>query len=107
MPADATAFAARGNAYVVHLITAWTDPAETPACKAWGNAAYNALRPLAPGSAYLNFIGDEGEKRVRESFGKETYERLAEVKTRLDPGNRFRLNHNVRPAPVALKAVAV
>ena len=45
---------------------------------------------------YLNFPGllEEGEKQLRASFGAH-YERLVDVKTRWDPDNVFRLNHNV------------
>ncbi len=59
---------------------------------------YEALRPLGPSSAYLNFVGDEGRARIRASFGEVNYRRLAKLKARLDPDNRFALNHNIEPA---------
>ena len=98
VPPQATAFSARDHPYIVHLITTWTDPADTQRCTSWTNDAYETLRPLGPASAYLNFVGDEGQARIRASFGEVTYRRLARLKARLDPDNRFALNQNIEPA---------
>ncbi len=95
---EATAFSARKYPYIVHLIATWTDPAATERCKSWTDEAYETLRPLGPASAYLNFVGDEGQARIRASFGEVNYRRLARLKARLDPDNRFALNHNIEPA---------
>jgi FAD/FMN-containing dehydrogenase len=99
VPPEASAFSTRNHPYIVHLITTWTDPADTERCKAWTDEAYAILRPLGPASAYLNFVGDEGQARIRASFGDVVFERLAKLKARLDPGNRFTLNQNIEPAP--------
>ena len=98
VPPEATAFSARDHPYIVHLITTWTDPAATGECKSWADEAYETLRPLGPSSAYLNFVGDEGQARIRASFGEVNYRRLAKLKARLDPDNRFALNQNIEPA---------
>ncbi|MBV8347489.1 MAG: FAD-binding oxidoreductase [Mycolicibacterium sp.] len=98
VPPEATAFSTRNHPYIVHLITTWTDPADTERCKVWTDQAHETLRPLGPASAYLNFVGDEGQARIRASFGEVTYRRLAKLKARLDPTNRFALNQNVEPA---------
>ncbi len=98
VPPQSTAFSARSHPYIVHLITTWTDPADTERCKSWTNEGYETLRPLGPASAYLNFVGDEGQACIRASFGEVTYRRLAKLKARLDPDNRFALNQNIEPA---------
>jgi FAD/FMN-containing dehydrogenase len=46
----------------------------------------------------VNFLGDEGESRVREAYSKSTFAKLQAVKRRLDPDNVFRLNQNIPPA---------
>jgi hypothetical protein len=50
------------------------------------------------GGVYVNFLGDEGEARIREAYPRATFERLAEIKGRYDPTNLFRLNQNIPPA---------
>ncbi len=97
VPPETTAFSARNHPYIVHLITTWTDPADTQRCKSWTNDAYEMLRHFGPAGAYLNFVGDEGHDRIRASFGEATYRRLARLKARLDPDNRFALNQNIEP----------
>ncbi|RAU97818.1 FAD-binding oxidoreductase [Mycolicibacter senuensis] len=98
VPPESTAVVARDHPYIIHLMTTWTDPADTARCTAWAGQAFEILRPLGPASAYLNFVGDEGQDRIRATFGDAGYQRLAELKARLDPQNRFRLNHNIAPA---------
>jgi hypothetical protein len=39
----------------------------------------------------VNFIGDEGEARVREAYPGPTWDRLRAIKCRYDPANLFRL----------------
>ena len=97
VPRQAAAFSTRDHPYIVHLITTWTDPADTQRCKSWTDEAYETLRPLGPASVYLNFVGDEGQARIRASFGEVAYRRLARLKARLDPDNRFALNQNINP----------
>jgi hypothetical protein len=100
VPPQATAFSARNHRYIVHLITTWTDPADTERCTSWTREAYETLRPFGPASMYLNFVGDEGQVRIRASFSEVTYRRLAALKARLEPDNRFALNQNIKPAQI-------
>ena len=61
-------------------------------------------RRMAPhsdrGRIYLNFpgLGEEGDDLVRRAFGG-NFDRLAQLKKRYDPDNRFRSNQNIPPAP--------
>ena len=48
-------------------------------------------------AAYVNFLGDEGDARIRAAYPHGTYERLAEIKRRYDPGNLFTGNQNIPP----------
>ena len=50
------------------------------------------------GGAYVGFLGDEGQARVRQAYPGSTWDRLAAIKGRYDPTNLFRRNHNVPPA---------
>jgi FAD/FMN-containing dehydrogenase len=57
---------------------------------------YDALRPLSAGGAYVNFMMDEGDDRVRATY-RDNYPKLQEIKARYDPDNRFRINQNIEP----------
>jgi FAD/FMN-containing dehydrogenase len=42
-------------------------------------------------------MDDEADGRVQAAYG-DNYARLASIKRKYDPDNRFRVNQNVRPA---------
>jgi FAD/FMN-containing dehydrogenase len=104
--AGASAFSARHHPYLVHLITAWSDPADTERCVGWTKDAFERLQPYAAEGAYLNFVEQEGDPQIRASFGEETYDRLVQLKDRLDPANRFSLNQNIVPSGLSLSGHA-
>jgi len=61
------------------------------------NRYYHALHPYSAGGAYVNFLmGDEGEERVKATYG-DNYERLVAIKNKYDPDNLFRVNQNIKP----------
>ena len=62
----------------------------------WAKDYWKAVHPYAFRDSYVNFMMEEGEDRVRDTYG-EHYTRLAEIKRQYDPGNLFRMNHNIRP----------
>ena len=97
VPSEATAFAHRDRRLMMNVVAVYASPDEDPVHRAWADDAAAALRQGKDG-AYVNFLGDEGEVRVRAAYPGATWERLAEVKRRYDPDNVFRLNQNVRPA---------
>jgi FAD/FMN-containing dehydrogenase len=55
------------------------------------------VHPFSAGGSYINFVADEGQDRVKTSYG-DNYARLADMKKRFDPDNFFHLNQNIRPA---------
>jgi FAD/FMN-containing dehydrogenase len=72
------------------------DPAKKDVISTWAKDYWTALHPYSAGGAYVNFMMDEGEDRVRATYGK-NYARLAKIKKRYDPANLFRVNQNIKP----------
>jgi len=95
---DATAYPHRDAAWVVNIQSRWHDPDEDDRHVAWARECFDALTPHATGGVYVNFLGAEGDERVRAAYGPATYDRLARVKAEWDPENVFHLNQNVTPA---------
>lgn len=95
--ADATAFSYR-DVNFVHVIGGVDhDPANMPERREWARAYWSALHPYSAKGAYVNFMMEEGEDRIRATY-RENYPRLAQVKREWDPENVFRLNQNIPPA---------
>jgi FAD/FMN-containing dehydrogenase len=44
-----------------------------------------------------HMTGDEGEDRVRAGYGADKFAKLAALKSKYDPDNFFRSNHNIPP----------
>jgi FAD/FMN-containing dehydrogenase len=54
------------------------------------------MEPFAARGVYVNFLGNEGEERIRASYGA-NYARLVTLKNTYDPTNLFRMNQNIQP----------
>ena len=96
VPVEATAFAHRRSRIIVNLAAFYNGPGDRAVRQAWVTDFAAALDQGDTG-AYVNFLGDEGEARVREAYPGATWERLAAIKARYDPTNLFRLNQNIPP----------
>jgi FAD/FMN-containing dehydrogenase len=72
------------------------DPANADMIRQWSVDYFEALHPYSAGGAYVNMMMDEGQERVRASYG-DNYDRLAQIKTTYDPDNVFRVNQNIEP----------
>ena len=97
VPTDATAFPYRGGGWAGVIVGVDPDPANARAISQWTRDYWTELHPTSVGGAYVNFLMDEGEDRVKAAYGG-NYERLAQVKRRYDPDNTFHVNQNIRPA---------
>jgi len=96
--ADDGAVGNRNARFALGALGMW-EPHEPRAAefRQWVRDAWGRFRPFSCGN-YVNFqTADEGEERIRESYG-ENLARLSAVKQSYDPENIFRSNRNIRGA---------
>ncbi len=97
---DETAWAYRDAHWAQVMVGVDPDPAKRDEISTWAREYWEDLHPHSAGGAYVNFMMEEGQDRVRATY-KHNYGRLAEVKAKYDPSNFFRVNQNIRPAAAA------
>ena len=93
-----TAYSHRDAVWSEVIVGVDPDPANCQKIIAWARDYYDALHPFGAGGAYLNFMMEEGEERIRATY-RGNYARLETIKTKYDPENFFSVNQNIRPAP--------
>jgi FAD/FMN-containing dehydrogenase len=94
---DATAFPQRRSHFVMNVHTRWREAAMDNVCIGWAKELFEATKPHAIGTAYINFMPADETDRVQAAYGA-NYSRLIEIKRRYDPLNLFRMNQNLAPA---------
>jgi FAD/FMN-containing dehydrogenase len=92
-----TAFSYRDANWAEVIVGVDPDPARRDAITSWCKSYFDALHPYSSGGAYVNFMMEEGQERVRASF-RDNFERLTRIKKKYDPTNFFRVNQNIPPA---------
>jgi len=96
VPADATAFGHRDANVLALIINVYID-GDPATHEAWSESFFESI--YAPDAGvYVNFLGDEGEQRVREAYSAASMTRLEALKADWDPENVFAMNQNIRPA---------
>ena len=74
---------------------------QLPDLRAQLAAMVDQVRPWADRRRMVSFLSPEeatDQHAMREIYGAELYDRLAEIKRDHDPANMFRINHNIEPA---------
>jgi Berberine and berberine like len=94
----ATAFGERDAPFILNIVASTFTADGYDDAVDWAQGTYSALAPSLTGAAYVNFLSNEGQERVRAAFDPATYDRLVALKDEYDPDNVFRLNQNVRPS---------
>ena len=94
---DETPWAYRDTSWSQVIIGVDPDPAGAATLRDWTVGYWEALHPYSAGGAYVNFMMDEGQDRVKATYGA-NYDRLARAKERFDPENVFHVNQNIQPA---------
>ena len=87
----ATAFVHRGHRFHCAYLSFWgrTDaPERAAACAEWTRTTHAAMRPLASGGAYSNYIDAELASSQQAYYGS-NLARLRAIRRRYDPDRRF------------------
>jgi FAD/FMN-containing dehydrogenase len=91
-----TAFSFRDAIFAEVIVGVDHDPANRDRIITWARDYWEALHPYSAGGAYLNFLMEAGEDRIKASF-RDNYPRLVNIKNKYDPLNFFRVNQNIKP----------
>ncbi len=91
-----TAWNYRDANYAVVIVGIDPDQSNKDKIIDWARDYWNAHHPYSAGGAYINFMMDEGEDRIKATYG-DNYKKLAEIKAKYDPNNLFRVNQNIKP----------
>jgi FAD/FMN-containing dehydrogenase len=94
---DATAWAYRDATWSMVIGGVATDSADNEKVTEWARDYWQALHPFSAGASYINFMMEEGQDRIRATYGG-NYERLRKVKAKYDTENFFHVNQNIEPA---------
>jgi FAD/FMN-containing dehydrogenase len=97
VPVEATAFAHRRSRIMVNCAAVYERPDEIEVHGPWIESLATALKQEDDG-AYVNFLGFDGEARIRDAYPGPTWDRLRKIKARYDRTNLFRRNQNIPPA---------
>jgi FAD/FMN-containing dehydrogenase len=97
VPREATAFGHRDAKRLLLAVSAWFEGDDDEQIE-WCQGLFDAMAPYSTGGVYVNFVEDEGEKRVRAGYSDDIWLRLVATKDRWDPDNVFHLNPNIPPS---------
>ena len=100
---DATAYAHRARRLMLNVASFYVGDDDRRRRQEWVDEL-SAVLTGGDDAAYVNFVGDEGEERVRAAYPGATWDRLRAVKAQYDPANLFRRNHNIPPADASVPA---
>jgi FAD/FMN-containing dehydrogenase/ketosteroid isomerase-like protein len=93
---DETAWRYRDATWSMVIAGVASDPTNTEEITDWAQEYWEALHPHSEEGGYINFMMEEGEDRIRATYG-DNYERLQRVKSEYDPENLFHVNQNIEP----------
>jgi hypothetical protein len=91
-----TAFSYREANWSAVFVGVDPDPENNERIISWTKEYWDAVHPHSGGGAYVNFMMDEGQERVKATY-RDNFEKLVAIKNNYDPTNLFRVNQNIRP----------
>ena len=100
IPDASAAFGGRAAAANVTALAIWSEANDDEREIAWARRVAESVAHLSlRGAGYLNYPElDQSAARVAAAFPAASWDRLRQLKRRLDPANRLRFNANIPPA---------
>jgi FAD/FMN-containing dehydrogenase len=92
-----TAWSYRDATWAEVIVGVDPDPVNNNKIVRWTKEYWEVLHPYSAGGAYVNFMMEEGQERIKATY-RDNYDRLAALKKKYDPTNLFRVNQNIAPA---------
>ncbi len=92
-----TPWSYRDSVFAEVIVGIDPDPSNKDKITKWTKDYWEATHPFSSGGAYVNFLMDEGEDRVKTTY-RDNYDRLSQIKKEYDPENIFCVNQNIKPA---------
>ena len=91
-----TAWNNRDSSFSMIILGVDPDPSNKELITKWAKDYYDALQSHSEAGAYVNFMMEEGEDRIKAAYG-DNYDKLVQIKKKYDPNNLFRVNQNIKP----------
>lgn len=94
---EETPWAYRDAKWSMVIVGVDPEPSNKEKITRWTRNYWEAVHPYTGGGAYINFMMEEGEDRIKATY-RDNYKRLQQVKAKYDPDNFFSVNQNIKPA---------
>jgi FAD/FMN-containing dehydrogenase len=101
-----TAYGHRNWTYNFLITSAWRDAADDERNIGWTREFWAAMQPSVADAIYANYTSDLGANVIQRAYPPGVRERLVALKDKYDPTNLFRMNHNIEPSGVSVRARA-
>jgi FAD/FMN-containing dehydrogenase len=97
LPEEPSSVGNRDARYVLNITSAWEKAEQDAANVEWTRKAWADTKRFSTGGTYLNFLTEDDGAERTEAALRMGLARLAQVKSKWDPGNVFRTNRNIKP----------
>lgn len=95
---EETAFSFREANWSQVIVGVDPDPTNNERITNWTKDYWEATHPYSLGGAYVNFMMEEGQDRIKATY-RDNYDRLVQIKEKYDPTNLFHRNQNIKHLP--------
>jgi len=90
------AYPNRDLKYILNVHGRWDDAKQDKEGIGWAREFFDATLKFASAGAYVNFMTEDEEDRVKNAYGA-NYNKLVDIKKKYDPNNLLKHNQNIKP----------